>query len=585
LVLKTIIFVILIISVYPYLEISSSSLQTSTSQSIDQTPDYRVAITIADWIVDNEGNNINLMDINQTISNTTETYNIEIHYINYSSIPELEDLMLQVANQSYDLIISIGFFTVSALNNTARQFPSVKFGYVDDVLLGSNIKSILFKEHESSFLAGVMSALVTQTNKIGYFGGLDNDLFNRFRSGYEQGARYVNPEINVTSMYSPDPDNLWQNFEGGKEVGEIMLEDGIDIIYPAADQTGMGIYEALNESRNQGNQVYGIGVDIDIDFLYPGLILTSAIKQYGTAVKILIEDLVNDTWSNGTLEIGIAEDGVDMSPMKYTQDEAMFSCSENTTRTQFVELLKEEVRTENIVIYPQLLDPSEFNTIPHYCVTTHVQQFTSSTPSAEEGSLISNSRFTLIILFVPILTILLFIFRKLFFPIKSRIVFNLKIRETLSSLFKDHPELVIYIINANLIDDDEVASRFKKEVPRELYRYKFILNPIRLAITKLLFENAELSTIELKNRLGLSWDELNNGIKALKKSNYIEIEKRFYEDRLTQFISLKVNKIDEFRTLSAMLVDFLSDTPNFDLYVERVSSLDLEREMDDLYPD
>jgi basic membrane lipoprotein Med (substrate-binding protein (PBP1-ABC) superfamily) len=446
----------------------------------------------------------------------------------------------------------------------------------------------LFKEHEFSFLVGVMSALVTQTNKLGFVGALDIPLINRFRSGYEQGAHYVNPEINVTSMYSPDPMFAWQDFEGGKQIGEIMLADGIDIIYPVADQTGMGVLAAINESRNQGNQVYGIGTDVDMDSLYPGMMLTSGIKRIGIAVKMLIEDLVNDTWENSIIEIGIAEDGVDISPMDYTQDEASQLCNENTTRMQFVELAKEEVNRGNIIVYPQLLEPSQLNTVPHYCTIIEEEQITQSIeiePKTKEGSFINNYPFLLFFVLIPILAILLFFIKKLLFPFEKRIVFNIKIRETLSSIFQEHPELVVYIINHNLIDDEEAISRFENEVPQELYQYKFILNPVRLAITKLLFENASLSTIELKNRLKLSWDELNNNIKALRKNSYIDIEKRFYEDRLTQFISLKIDKIDEFRTLSTLLVDFLTNTPNYDLFVKGVSSIELDSEMDDLYPE
>lgn len=247
-----------------------------------------------------------------------ETYGdrINIDYVEPETIPEFATFQNDLAGDGkYDLIICIGFLQETALNETARTYPDQKFAVIDTVIDLANINSITFKEHEGSFLVGAMAAMTTNTSKLGFLGGLDIYLINKFKAGFEQGADYINSSINVTSVYSPDPTNPWGDITGGKSVAQTLYSQDIDIIYAAAGGTGLGVMDAADETAD----AMAIGVDSDQDYLYPGTILCSMLKKVETAVFTSIESIVEDTWVKGHTNLGIAEDGVGISDMTYTQ--------------------------------------------------------------------------------------------------------------------------------------------------------------------------------------------------------------------------------------------------------------------------
>ena len=240
---------------------------------------------------------------------------LNMDYVEPETIPEFATFQNDLAAEGkYDLIICIGFLQTSALNETARTYPDQKWVLIDDVLDLPNVQSITFKEHEGSFLVGAMAAMTTSTDKLGFLGGLDIYLINKFRAGYEQGAEYINDAINVTSVYSPNPANPWGDIAGGKSVGETFIASGIDIIYAAAGGTGLGVFQAADEATD----IMAIGVDSDQDYLYPGTILCSMLKKVETAVLSPTSDIIDGTWTAGATTLGIVEDGVGISGMYNT---------------------------------------------------------------------------------------------------------------------------------------------------------------------------------------------------------------------------------------------------------------------------
>ncbi len=216
----------------------------------------------------------------------------------------------------YELIICVGFLQTSALNYSAYDYPDQDWVLIDDVLQKPNVKSFTFKEHEGSFLVGSMAGMVTQTNKIGFLGALDISYVNKFKYGYEQGASYINNDIIVTSVYSPDPTNPWGDHDGGKATAQTMYSAGNDIIFAAAGGTGMGVLQVADETEG----VYAIGVDTDQDYIYPGKILCSMIKNFEIAVFTSIQAKMEGTWTPGHEELGIVKNGVAISPMDYTSE-------------------------------------------------------------------------------------------------------------------------------------------------------------------------------------------------------------------------------------------------------------------------
>jgi len=240
---------------------------------------------------------------------------IQVDYVEPATIPEFATYQDDYGKLAeYEVIICVGFLQTSALNVSADTYPSQDWVLIDDVLNKSNVNSITFKEHEGSFLVGAMAGMVTQTDKVAFLGGLDIYLINKFRYGYEQGVKYVDENIAVTAVYSPDPTNPWGDIAGGKTLGQTLISAGNDIIFSAAGGTGYGSMQAANET----DDVYAIGVDSDQDYLFEGKVLCSMLKLVETAVFTSIEAKMDGTWVAGASELGLAEGGVGISPMTYT---------------------------------------------------------------------------------------------------------------------------------------------------------------------------------------------------------------------------------------------------------------------------
>ncbi|MDH5401317.1 MAG: BMP family ABC transporter substrate-binding protein [Candidatus Heimdallarchaeota archaeon] len=249
------------------------------------------------------------------------------------------------SDSTIDLVIGIGFSAGDGIIAASTANPSMKFMIIDSEVDAANVAAINFKEQEGSFLVGAMAGMVTSSKKLGFLGGLDIPLINRFGAGYEHGARYMDRDISVTVEYSPNPDNPWGDLDGGALVAESMIQSGIDIIYAAAGGTGIGVFNAVAEQNaaQTENQYYGIGVDSDQDHISPGNVLASMIKKVDVAVEGNIVDLMESTWSAGIVRLGLADNGVDISPMTYTPTEKNAEYNSTHTRWEVIEGLKQQI--------------------------------------------------------------------------------------------------------------------------------------------------------------------------------------------------------------------------------------------------
>jgi len=244
---------------------------------------------------------------------------------------------------TYDLIIGVGFTATDGIAASAAAHTSQQFMIIDSVVDLPNVHSIVFAEHEGSFLAGAMAAMVSQTGDLGFLGGLDIPLINKFLEGYRQGARFIDDGIIVRHTYSPDPSNPWGDLTGGQAVAETFIEEGSDIIYAAAGGTGIGVFTAAKAASTEDNPIYGIGVDSDQDHIEEGFVLTSMIKRVDVAVESDIQDIVDGTWSNGFTEFNLAADGVGLSAMTFTQAEGNAEYEDGVTRLQKIAEIKADI--------------------------------------------------------------------------------------------------------------------------------------------------------------------------------------------------------------------------------------------------
>ena len=257
-------------------------------------------------------------------------------------------------NGSYALVIGVGFTATDGVNISALEYTNQSHLLIDAVLDLPNVKSITFKEQEGSFLVGAMAAMVSETSKYGFLGGLDITLINKFLAGYQQGVRYIDSDATFFIDYSPDPQNPWGDVSGGKQIAETFIDEGADVIYAAAGGTGIGVIQAANNSQNAGDSVYAIGVDSDQDHEAEGAVLTSMIKRVDQAVSLTIDEIMNDSFTAGLTELGVKENGVGISGMKFTMEEANATYEvkdgKNVTRWEKVQEIRQLIIDGNISV-------------------------------------------------------------------------------------------------------------------------------------------------------------------------------------------------------------------------------------------
>jgi len=217
-----------------------------------------------------------------------------------------------LAGQKCDLIFAIGISMQTALKNIAPKYPDMKFAIVDAPVELPNVRSLVFKEEEGSFLAGYVAGLMSKSGKIGFVGGMEIPLIKKFQAGYEAGAKTANPAIEVLpAKYT----GSWSNQDLGKQCAKTLYGQGADIVYHASGRCGMGVIEAAREENK-----FAIGVDSDQDYLAEGRVLTSMVKKVDEAVFLTIKDLQDGKWDGGTKVYDLKAGGVGLSEMKFTKD-------------------------------------------------------------------------------------------------------------------------------------------------------------------------------------------------------------------------------------------------------------------------
>jgi len=183
------------------------------------------------------------------------------------------------AERGANPVVGIGFSQASSIAKVAREFPKTQFAIVDAVVDLPNVQSFVYREHEGSFLVGMLAALASKTGKVGFVGGQDIPLVRKFLCGYEQGAKHADPKVEVLWSMTGTTPSAWTDPLRGAELTKVQLAQGADVIFAAAGTTGLGIMQA---SRDAGK--LAIGVDSNQNHLHPGHILTSMVKRVDLAV-------------------------------------------------------------------------------------------------------------------------------------------------------------------------------------------------------------------------------------------------------------------------------------------------------------
>ena len=236
-------------------------------------------------------------------------------------VAQAPDILRRASDAGFGLVIDLEYSSGEALQAVAKDYPSTDYVILNQVRSGPNVASVLFQEQEGSYLAGALATMVAMDPKIkgmtgkpmiGVIGGTKSVGIDKFIVGYIQGARTIDPQVEVKVAYS----NNFGDPSIGLRMAKSMFDAGANVVYQVAGGTGLGVIEAAKEAGR-----FAIGVDTDQDGIAPGSVLTSMIKRTDVAVETVMKDYADNKFPGGqTVTLGLKNDGVGLSPMTYTRD-------------------------------------------------------------------------------------------------------------------------------------------------------------------------------------------------------------------------------------------------------------------------
>lgn len=220
-----------------------------------------------------------------------------------------EQALRKFAEDGNSPIVVAGFSFAQAVDTVAKEFPDTKFAIIDMVVEQPNVRSVVFKEQEGSYLAGIMAAKASESGTVGFVGGMGIPLISRFACGYKGGVMAANADAKVIENMTGDTPAAWNDPVKGGEITKAQIAQGADVVYHAAGGTGVGVIQAAADAGK-----LAIGVDSNQNGLQPGKVLTSMMKRVDVAVYNAFKDGSDGgEWTTGFNVLGLAEGGVDLA--------------------------------------------------------------------------------------------------------------------------------------------------------------------------------------------------------------------------------------------------------------------------------
>lgn len=254
-----------------------------------------------------------------------------------------------LAAEGMDLVVGVGFIFTDDLTELAKEYPDVAFAGVDYAVAvdtagnviapPANLAALKFREEQGSFLVGALAALVGDSKKLGFVGGMDSPLIHKFEAGYRAGVMHVCPDCTVIAQYAGVTPEAFGNPGRGKELALSQYQQGVNVIFHASGSTGLGVFEAARALNK-----YGIGVDADQYNEAPGRVLTSMVKRVDESVFDAIRRVREKQFKGGIYQFGLAENGVG-----YVYDDNNKALIPDAVRAR-LEGLKQEIVAGRIVV-------------------------------------------------------------------------------------------------------------------------------------------------------------------------------------------------------------------------------------------
>ena len=214
-----------------------------------------------------------------------------------------EQALRRLAEAGFNPVVMTGFAFGDVLAKVAPDFPDTKFAIIDMVVDQPNVKSVVYNEHEGSYLVGMLAAMASKSGTVGFIGGMDIPLIRKFGCGYAQGVLAVNPDAKIVLNMTGTTPTAWNDPVKGSELTKAQIAQGADVIYAAAGGTGIGVLQTAADEK-----ILSIGVDSNQNYMHPGQVLTSMLKRVDNAVYEAFKEGVDLT--TGFNVMGLANDSV-----------------------------------------------------------------------------------------------------------------------------------------------------------------------------------------------------------------------------------------------------------------------------------
>lgn len=232
---------------------------------------------------------------------------VKVEYLQSTKADDYVTNLNKFVKGGYDLTWGIGMSLEKDIKTVADQNKDANLAIIDAVVDAPNVKSVTFAENEGSFLVGVVAGLTTKTNKVGFIGGMQLPVIEKFAAGFQAGVKAVNPDAQVMINYT----GAFDKPDLGKTQAATYYNDGADILFPAAGATGTGVFNEGIARKKAGADVWVIGVDKDQSLEFGDEItLTSMIKRVDEAVKRVSKEVIDGTFKGGTETLGLKDNGV-----------------------------------------------------------------------------------------------------------------------------------------------------------------------------------------------------------------------------------------------------------------------------------
>ena len=276
----------------------------SNDKTSDNKSDLSVGLVLGAGSINDESFNQSTWE---GLQKAQEDFGVEIKYLESKQESDYIQNIETLIDEETDLIIGVGYQLKDAIDESAKNYPEQKFVMLDETYdtIAENVIPVVFREEESAYLVGAIAAKMTQTNKVGFIGGLPAPSVVRYQYGYKYGVENTNKDVKVLEQYV----NSFTDQAKGKSVAKQMQASGADIILPAAGDSGTGAIEAAKEANK-----YAIGGDRDQSDLAPENVIVSAMKKLNVASYALVKDLVEGNFEGGVEKVyGLKEGGVGIS--------------------------------------------------------------------------------------------------------------------------------------------------------------------------------------------------------------------------------------------------------------------------------